>query len=66
MVYEFRKKRVPAELPKSKAAAAANVRRKNPFGDSSNDPVEDNMYVSDIEADDVDGIDDDDDDDDDL
>lgn len=50
LVYEFRKKRIPAELPKSKAAAS-NVRRKNPFGHSSNDPVVDNMYVSDVEND---------------
>lgn len=44
LVYEFRKKRTVAEQKEKNTSAA--MKRKHTFGHASNDPVDDNMYVS--------------------
>ncbi|KAG4078041.1 hypothetical protein HA402_002092 [Bradysia odoriphaga] len=44
LVYEFRKKRTVVEQKEKHVSASA--KRKHTFGHASNDPIDDNMYVS--------------------
>lgn len=44
LVYEFRKKRTIAEVKEK--PVSSTMKRKHTFGHASNDPMDDNMYVS--------------------
>lgn len=43
-MYEFRKKRAIVEVKEK--PISSSIKRKHTFGHASNDPIDDNMYVS--------------------